>query len=210
MTTKPDYPRLAVAERAAFAELLGGLSDDQMATPSLCEGWTVREVACHVASGHRTGLGGILVGYVASGFSPDRFNSREVAKWRSRSDAELVEAVGEPTLKGLFKLAPAGALTEMVIHEQDVRRPLQIPRAYSEECLLATLEASCTTTTGTGAKKRVKGLRLRAIDVGWTHGDGPEVAGPAEALIMAASGRASALGDLSGDGVAALRSRLAE
>jgi hypothetical protein len=60
-----------------------------------------------------------------------------------------------------------------------------------------------------GAKKRVAGLRLVATDVGWSHGDGPQVTGPGEAILLAASGRPAGLEDLSGDGVATLRSRVA-
>jgi len=50
-------------------------------------------------------------------------------------------------------------------------------------------------------------LKLRATDVDWTFGDGPEVAGPGMDLILAMSGRASALDDCTGEGVATLRAR---
>jgi hypothetical protein len=29
-----------------------------------------------------------------------------------------------------------------------------------------------------GAKNRITGLKLRATDAAWSHGDGPEAAGP--------------------------------
>ena len=50
---------------------------------------------------------------------------------------------------------------------------------------------------------------LLPTDVDWTHGDGPEVSGPGEALIMAAAGRRVALDELTGDGVATLAERIA-
>ena len=59
-----------------------------------------------------------------------------------------------------------------------------------------------------GTKKTVAGLRLEATDVGWSHGDGPVVAGPGEALILAAAGRPVALADLDGDGVGELAARI--
>ncbi len=40
-----------------------------------------------------------------------------------------------------------------------------------------------------------------------THGDGPEVVGPGMDLIMAMSGRAKALDNCTGDGVATMRAR---
>ena len=53
------------------------------------------------------------------------------------------------------------------------------------------------------------GLRLRATDLDWSAGDGPEVAGPGEALALAMTGRGVALADLSGEGVAVLEARRA-
>jgi hypothetical protein len=52
-----------------------------------------------------------------------------------------------------------------------------------------------------GSKRRIEGLMLRATDTDWSHGTGPEVAGPILSLVMAADD------DLTGDGVAALRTR---
>jgi len=59
-----------------------------------------------------------------------------------------------------------------------------------------------------GAKKRIAGLSLRATDAQWSTGSGPEVAGPAISLVMAMTGRGAALDDLSGEGLATLRSRI--
>jgi hypothetical protein len=54
------------------------------------------------------------------------------------------------------------------------------------------------------AKKRIAGFTLTATDIDWSHGQGPEVLGPAEALVMMMAGRAAALDDLWGEGKAAL------
>ena len=56
MTTSPDLqppPPIDVrdlfpAERQALLQLLSGLTDDQWATPTVCPGWTVKDVALHV------------------------------------------------------------------------------------------------------------------------------------------------------------------
>ncbi|BCY10393.1 hypothetical protein [Actinoplanes sp. L3-i22] len=52
---------------------------------------------------------------------------------------------------------------------------------------------------------RLGGLRLRATDLDWAAGAGPLVAGPAEALAMALTGRAVACADLHGPGVTLLQ-----
>jgi hypothetical protein len=51
-------------------------------------------------------------------------------------------------------------------------------------------------------------LRLVATDIDWSHGDGPEVTGPGEALLMAIARRPAALADLRGAGVSILAERL--
>ena len=58
-----------------------------------------------------------------------------------------------------------------------------------------------------GSKRRISGLTLRATDADWTTGTGPEVSGPILSLVMAMTGRKAADDDLTGEGVATLRSR---
>ena len=94
-----------------------------------------------------------------------------------------------------------------MIHTQDIRRALGAPGTVPEERVRAALDRMKTTGSILGNKKRVAGLRLVATDMEWTHGDGPAVRGTGEALLMAMCGRKSALDDLTGDGVATLRSR---
>lgn len=59
-----------------------------------------------------------------------------------------------------------------------------------------------------GAKRRAEGLTLRATDLDWKAGSGPEVARPLASIILAITGRRAGLDDLSGDGVASLRGRV--
>ncbi|HXO80376.1 MAG TPA: DinB family protein, partial [Mycobacterium sp.] len=60
-----------------------------------------------------------------------------------------------------------------------------------------------------GAGRRIKGLRLVATDVAWRHGDGPEVHGTGEALLMAMTGRKEAASELTGPGQPTIANRLA-
>jgi len=62
-------------------------------------------------------------------------------------------------------------------------------------------------TFALGAKKRTAGIKLRAIDFDWSHGSGPEVTGPVEAIVRAMAGRKAALVDLAGEGMEILSSR---
>lgn len=59
-----------------------------------------------------------------------------------------------------------------------------------------------------GAGRRIRGLRLHATDIDWTHGEGPEVSGTGEALLMAMTGRAAVVDELGGPGKPVLAGRL--
>lgn len=47
----------------------------------------------------------------------------------------------------------------------------------------------------TGAKRRTRKIALHATDIDWTRGDGPEVRGPAESMLMAFAGRTGGIDD---------------
>jgi hypothetical protein len=63
-----------------------------------------------------------------------------------------------------------------------------------------------------GAKKRINDLKLTATatatDMDSSTGQGPQVTGPAEALVLVMAGRSAALDDLAGNGLPTLVSRL--
>lgn len=98
----------------------------------------------------------------------------------------------------------------MLIHGQDIRRPLGITREFDPGRLRVSLDmlTSPRARLGFVAKGRLDGLHLQAMDLGWSAGTGLDVTGPAEALMLAMAGRRPALADLSGDGVAVLGARL--
>lgn len=97
-------------------------------------------------------------------------------------------------------------LADVLIHAQDMYRPLGLRREVPEGHLLPVADF-IKKSVGFGTKKRIAGLRLSAEDMEWVHGEGPEVTGPAEALVMVMAGRFAALDDLAGEGKATLVGR---
>jgi uncharacterized protein (TIGR03083 family) len=84
-----------------------------------------------------------------------------------------------------------------MIHQQDIRRPFDLPRQIPPQRLAAVLDFAKTAPL-IAAAKRIRGLTLTATDLNWTTGDGPEVTGPAEALLMALAGRRGLTDELAG------------
>ena len=76
--------------------------------------------------------------------------------------------------------------------------------------LVAGLDVMPTLGGFVKSKQRIEGLRWAATDVDSTFGDGPEVSGPAEALLLLASGRPTPLDEVTGEGVATFTQRLGQ
>jgi uncharacterized protein (TIGR03083 family) len=157
----------------------------------------------------------MVVKIAKRGFNvPKASNDESIAYGSAHSPAEILAVFDEIHTKdirrGISKvIKPNEGLVDHLIHHQDLRRPLGRPRAVPEDRLVAALEVVPGLGGFVGAKKRVAGLRLAADDVDWSHGDGPEVSGPGEAILLVSSGRPVALSELHGEGVEALRGRLA-
>lgn len=200
---------LARDERLEFADFLSGLTPEQWEVPSLCAGWSVRDVAAHCVSFEETPGPQLVARFLKGRLQTDRINALAVTALDGRPTGDLIRLLrdnAEPHgLGGGF--GGRVALTDNMIHQQDIRRPLGIPRAIPTARLCAALDFVRYAPTIRGAW-RIRGLRAVASDVDWSHGKGPEVHGPGEALLLAMAGRADALLDLDGPGKETLIARL--
>lgn len=206
-----DKRQLARDERAQLLELLQALSQDQWETPSLCAGWRVRDVVAHIFSYEELSWPGALRRFAQGRFQLDRTNAIGVATYRTRSIDELLALVRA-------HLAPSGvtaafggtlALTDALIHQQDIRRPLGLPRDIPAQRLVPVLHGALR-SPAIGARRRLRGLRLVATDLEWSAGSGSEVRGSAEALLMAVTGRPGIVDELTGPGQPVLAARVSE
>jgi uncharacterized protein (TIGR03083 family) len=197
------------AERAELAQLLSGLSPEQWAAPSLCAGWSVRQVAAHVLVAAEHTPAHFFRGLAMSGFRFNAMTRRDVEALSALSEEELIERLRARTTTTNGPPAPAVAmLGEVVVHGEDIRRPLGVQHEVTAAALLACLEMYKGSSFPVAGKRRIAGLHLRATDSSWESGSGPEVSGPAIALVLAMTGRAVGLAALDGDGLETLRARL--
>ncbi len=198
---------MARAERADLAEFLATLAPQDWAAPSLCSRWTVKDVVAHVISYEELGALGLLERFAKGRIV--RANQVGVDEFSSRSPQQLLEFLRNHLQPRGLTAGFGGmiALVDGTIHHQDIRRALGRPRTVPADRLERVL-GLVPGNPRLGAGRRIRGLHLRATDIDWTHGRGPEVAGPGEALLMAMSGRPAALPDLGGPGRDTLAERL--
>lgn len=195
---------MIAAERIELLEFLRTLSVDEWLVPSLCEGWRVRDVVAHLLWDNVSIPRYLWVG--AKYRHPDRVNQHYVDRARDLPTSELLTGL-ESTIGGgwISRTMTAGVLADLVVHHQDIRRPLGRPRTIEPARLLHALRQP---NRFAHPRRITKGLKLTATDLDWTTGAGPEVRGCGEAVAMAIVGRAAVLDELTGDGVAILAQRI--
>jgi uncharacterized protein (TIGR03083 family) len=196
------------AERKALAADLRKLSAEDWDRPSLCSRWTVRDVLAHMTSAARLTPPAFFGKLIGSGFSFDKVQEKGVAAERGATPADTL-ANFESVLTSVKH--PPGPnqtwLGETIVHSEDIRRALGIQHEYPTDAVVTVAGFYQGSNLLIGSKNRIAGLTLRATDADWTHGTGPEVCGPILSLVMAMTGREVADDDLTGEGVATLRSR---
>lgn len=198
-------------ERRRVADLVDSLSPAQLEVPSLCGDWTVKQVAGHLLAAIGRPPVPILPLVLRSGFNLHRTNSRLAVLTADRPAAELAAGLRE-NAENPFKppiVGYLGQLTDLQVHGQDIRRPLGLPHGLRLDRLGESLNFLVSRrSVGFAPRRRLAGLRFEATDLDWSWGSGPSLAGPAEALMLAMTGRTVALGELDGPGVPILRDRL--
>jgi uncharacterized protein (TIGR03085 family) len=199
------------AERHALADLLAAVGPDE---PTLCEGWTTRDLAAHIVMRERRpdGAVGILVKPLA-GYAEKVQSSIAATEWST-----LVHRVRSgPPLVSPMRLAPVDRMVntvEFFVHHEDVRRAAErhTVRTLGPE-LVADLRQALERSARILARRAPVGVVLQPSDDGrpiTAHKRDPcvTVRGPIGELVLFAYGRqAHADVELDGppDAVAALR-----
>lgn len=210
MTTPTDALWQVVhAERAALARDLATLTPEQWRSASLCGEWDVEHVTAHLSAAASVGRWRWIRSMLSAGFRPHVHNRRRLAEHLGASTAGTLARFSD--VVGL-SVAPSSDLPaylgEVVVHAQDIRRPLGITTSPGTDALLPVAEFFVARDFTVPSRRTAAGLRLVATDAPFEAGDGPEVRGPLVALVMCLAGRAAYLVDLDGPGVPVLAGRI--
>lgn len=203
-------------QRQRTADLLDQLSDEEWRQPSLCQGWTIRDVAAHLTL-QQVGLGSAIVLALSHPRGLGNVNRMIHLSARSRAERPVDQLITQirstiGSRRHNIGLSNLETLTDILVHGQDIAIPLH--RELEMPTAAVAVVATRVWKQRGGSKARVfrdlpiGGFRLTATDVAWSVGEGPEIQGPIAAILLLFAGRPAALTRLSGAGAESLRGQM--
>ncbi len=195
-------------QRRALVHLLEDLSEREWRQPSLCEGWTVRQVAAHLALQNTTWSA--MPRAVPDLIRHGGMNGAIHAMACRHAELPVEVIVGQIRDQiGVSRPLPTVTFRETAIdylvHGQDIAVPLgrTVPMPPGLSVLAA--DRVWARPRMFHARQKLAGYRLVADDAPWSAGQGHQISGPIGALLLLLTGRSAALPQLSGPGIADLR-----
>lgn len=210
----PDEVQVrAAANRRVIAGMFAEMDEEQLRTPSLCAGWTCRDVLGHLVMSLDMSFPSFLLEVVRDRGRSGRTAERLARSYAARPVAALVHDLHERSDAALAPpgVGAGGPFADSCIHMRDVAIPLGMatsPPLQDWVRVLDFLTTSRARAAGFLPRGRLDGLRLTATDHSWSSGDGAPVSGTSEALAMSVTGRPALLDELSGPGAPLLRRRV--
>jgi uncharacterized protein (TIGR03083 family) len=199
--TDDDLPRLVASSYVALADLLEPLPPERWDTPSLCDGWRVREVVAHLTMPARYSEDAFMAELRDDAFDFTRLSNRIASR-----DAQLPtgELIGNLRAEVLHRWTPPGggshgALNHIVIHGLDITVPLREPRRASDAAIRTVLDDLTAGGAHAHFGTDIQGRSLHATDIDWSYGSGPQLRGEAEDLALHICGRTIPGGRLQGE-----------
>jgi uncharacterized protein (TIGR03083 family) len=192
-----DLTELIRLKRLAFIDLLETLDDRQWRIQSLCSAWTVENVAAHLAWAPVAGPAEMAVAAARSGLRMNKLIADSALRWTARGRTATLQQLRSNAQSNArpMGLPPIAALADAVVHGLDVRVPLGVPRDVAPEAFALLADWAVTShwpktiPIGGSARRRLRGRRLVAVDVGWSWGAGDELRGTADQILLRLFGR---------------------
>ncbi len=177
------------SQRTDLADQLETLTAEQWTTPSLCDGWQVRDVAAHLTHSHMNPVRAAFEA-VRSGFRFDPM-IRRIAVEDRRSQAQIVAALRG--MVGSRRKVPTTTdqdpLMDVLVHGQDIAMPLGIDRPMPTDAAVEVANHLWRMTFPMKPAARLADYRLVAADADFAVGEGREVRAPIRDIVMILSGR---------------------
>lgn len=197
---KDDIATAIADERTALADLFDSLTPEQLATWSLCAKWTVKDVAAHLTTMFNVSIASMMIRIAKNRFSAAKAFEQVTIELAARPIEQITAQLRENASNTKHPpTAPIAPLVDLIVHAQDVRRPLGIPRYVPFERVSAAMDfVTGGRATGFVPAARVRGFRFQATDGDGVWGKGQLIHGPALSLLLGAMGRGVAFVELGG------------
>lgn len=196
------------AERQRLYDQTLVLTPEQWRTPALVGSWTLEQTMAHLTAGAEQSIAAWLRSVWSARFDFELHKERGVRTRLGANPAETLDryrrAIGNTRRAAGPLMAGLG---EVLIHGEEIRRPVGIPAQVPAGTAVATLRWFARHDFTEYSRSRAQGLRLAPDDATVTIGEGAEVRGPALALLLALSGRPVHPGELRGPGAGLLLER---
>ena len=199
-------------ERLRLAGLLGELTGHDWSQPSLCDGWTVRDVAAHLTL-QQLGPGeaiGMMIRYRGDTDRAIRERARQRAgTWPTSKIIANIRAMAG-SRRHNFGVTDRETLIDILVHAQDIAIPLSqpYPTPPAAAAAAATRMWTMRWPPPFPARRAMERFRVTATDVEWSAGHGPRVDAPIGAIMLLSAGRLAALPQVTGPGAAELTAAL--
>ena len=153
------------AERAHMADTLGTLSADQWTTSLVVRGLDGQRRDRPPRRRGRADPVDFYKELIQAGFRFDVFTDRGARRLGALDGNDLVRRLRARTTTTNHPPAPVMAmLGEIVVHGEDIRRPLGLEHRSPEAALVAIADSWKKSNLLIGSKRRIAGLRLGATD----------------------------------------------
>jgi uncharacterized protein (TIGR03083 family) len=212
----PDDVHLrTTANRRVIADLFAQLDEQQLGTPSLCAGWTCRDVLGHLVMCVELSVPRFLLAVARDRGRADVTSERLARAYGARPVPDLVQRLQDRADVALSSpgVGALGPFADSCIHLRDVALPLGIATSPPVQDWVRVLDFLTTSRARAGGflpRGRLDGLQLQATDDAWSSGSGEQVTGRSEALALSLTGRPALLDELAGAGAETLRRRVLE
>lgn len=157
-------------QRNALADLLDTLTPEQWSTKSLCDGWTVRDVAVHITQS-QLGRKDLALAALKSGFRFDAMVRRSAL-----TDPATPQAITARlrAMAGSWRRPPmtteVDPLMDILIHTQDICAPLGINRPMPTAAAVVVAERLWHMKFPFNPRRDLPGYRFVATDAGFAVG----------------------------------------
>ncbi len=196
-----------VAEyRCRLADAFETLTPEQVASPSWCSGWRIRDVLGHLVHIAEASQPSMVRDVIRHPLHPDRALDLIARQLGGEPVPTLAQRLRNAR-HGRFHLLgfpPSVELGDVIVHGNDTLRALGLEFAVPPDEAVLVLKTYRRVNGLAFHARPQRRVRLVATDIQWSCGTGPEVTGRAIDLLMLIANRRQVVESLSGPGLAKL------